>query len=323
VTKNQKRALICGISGQDGGYLAKLLLEKGYVVYGTSRDAQLNEFKNLALLGIKNRIRFSSMAPNDFRSVLTAIYASEPDEIYYLAGQSSVGLSFEQPAETLDSITFGTLNILEAIRLLGRSIKFYHASSSECFGDNGKIAVTEETPFRPRSPYAVAKASSHWLVSNYREAYSMFCCNGILFNHESPFRPDRFVTKKIIACACRISEGSSERLRLGRLDVVRDWGWAEEYVEAMWLMMQQDKPDDFIIATGEAYSLQEFVNESFSSLALDWHKNVEIDDALFRPSDLHWSQGNPEKAKRLLGWQAKFKMADVVRRMISFCKLKE
>ena len=256
-----KKALICGVSGQDGTYLAKLLLEKGYEVWGTSRDAQVASFGNLDVIGVKDQVHLLSMAPNDFRSVLTVLTRANPDEIYYLAGQSSVGLSFEQPAETLESITLGTLNLLEGIRFLNKSIKFYHAGSSECFGDNGSFASNEKTPFQPRSPYGVAKSSAHWLVANYREAYGLYACNGILFNHESPLRPERFVTKKIISAACRIAQGSKEKLTLGRLDIVRDWGWAPEYVDAMWRMMQQDTADDYIIATGEANSLQDFVAE--------------------------------------------------------------
>jgi len=311
-----KRALICGISGQDGAYLAQLLLDKGYEVWGSSRDAQVAGFGNLALLGIKSKLKLLSMAPNDFRSVLTAITRSEPDEIYYLAGQSSVGLSFEQPAETLESITLGTLNMLEAIRFLDKAIKFYHAGSSECFGDHGQQAVNEETPFRPRSPYAVAKSSAHWLVANYREAYGIFACNGILFNHESPIRPERFVTKKIISAACRIANGSPEKLILGRLDIVRDWGWAPEYVDAMWRMMQQDIADDYIIATGEANSLQDFVSVGFETLGLNWRDHVISDKSLFRPTDLAWSQGNSSKANTILGWQAHLHMREVVSKLV-------
>lgn len=311
-----KRALICGVSGQDGAYLAQLLLDKGYEVWGTSRDAQVAGFSNLALIGIKSQVKLLSMAPNDFRSVLTALTRSDPDEIYHLAGQSSVGLSFEQPAETLESITLSTLNLLEGIRFLDKPIKFYHAGSSECFGDHGHQAATEETPFRPRSPYAVAKASAHWLVANYREAYGLYACNGILFNHESPLRPERFVTKKIISAACRIAQGSPEKLTLGRLDIVRDWGWAPEYVDAMWRMMQQEVPDDFVIATGEANSLQDFVAEAFAVVDLDWRDYVSSDPALFRPTDLARSQGCADKAYRKLGWQAKFKMRDVVQKMV-------
>lgn len=316
MVKPAKHALICGISGQDGAYLAQLLLSKGYVVWGTSRDAQAASFNNLSLLGIKEQVILVSMASNDFRSVLSTLKHSDPDEVYFLSGQTSVGLSFEQPVETLESITLGTLNLLEAVRFLDRPIKLYHASSSECFGDAGTTASDENTPFHPRSPYAVAKASAHWLVANYREAYGLFACNGILFNHESPLRPARFVTRKIISAACRIAKGSMEKLELGKLNIVRDWGWAPEYVEAMWRMLQQDKVDDFIIATGEANSLEEFVNIAFDSLALDWRDHVISSSALFRPTDLFWSQGNPAKAERLLGWQPSSKMREVIHKMI-------
>jgi GDPmannose 4,6-dehydratase len=312
-----KRALICGISGQDGAYLAQILLYKDYEVWGTSRDAQIAGFGNLASLGIKSQVKLLSMAPNDFRSVLTTLTRSQPDEVYYLAGQSSVGLSFEQPAETLESISLGTLNMLEAIRFLDKPIKFYHAGSSECFGDAGNKAADENTPFHPRSPYAVAKSSAHWLVANYREAYGLYACSGILFNHESPLRPERFVTKKIISTVCRIANGSPEKLTLGRLDIVRDWGWAPEYVDAMWRMMQQEAADDYIIATGEANSLQDFVAEAFAVVGLDWCDYVHSDTALFRPTDLARSQGCADKAFRQLGWQATFKMRDVVRKMIA------
>ena len=310
------RALVCGVSGQDGAYLAQLLLSKGYEVWGTSRDAQATSFNNLALLGIKDRMKLVSMASNDFRSVLTALKRSDPDEVYFLSGQTSVGLSFEQPVETLESITLGTLNLLEAVRFLERPIRIYHASSSECFGDVGMMAANEDMPFRPRSPYGVAKASAHWLVANYREAYGLFACNGILFNHESPLRPPRFVTRKIISTACRIAKGSKEKLELGRLNIVRDWGWAPEYVDAMWRMLQQEKADDFIIATGEANSLEDFVKCVFDCLGLNWHDHVVSNNALFRPTDLFWSQGCSDKAEKILGWRASSKMGDVVRMMV-------
>ena len=311
-----KKALICGVSGQDGAYLAQLLLNKGYEVWGTSRDAQIADFGNLTLIGVKHQVKLLSMAPNDFHSVLTALTHSNPDEIYYLAGQSSVGLSFEQPTETLESITLGTLNLLEAIRFLDKTIKLYHAGSSECFGDHGHQPATEETPFRPRSPYAVAKSSAHWLVANYREAYGLYACNGILFNHESSLRPERFVTKKIVLAACRIAHGSSEKLTLGRLDIVRDWGWSPEYVDAMWNMMQQKNASDYIIATGEANSLQDFVAEAFTIVGLDWREHVTSDLTLFRPTDLAWSQGCADKAFYDFGWKAGFKMRDVVLSMV-------
>ena len=309
------RALVCGVSGQDGAYLAQLLLSKGYEVWGTSRDAQATTFSNLAWLGIKDRVTLVSMASNDFRSVLTTLKHSEPDEVYFLSGQSSVGLSFDQPVETLESITLGTLNLLEAARFIGKPIKLYHASTSECFGDVGMMAANEDTSFHPRSPYAVAKASAHWLVANYREAYGLFACNGILFNHESPLRPPRFVTRKIIAAACRIAKGSKERLELGRLNIVRDWGWAPEYVDAMWRMLQQERAGDFIIATGEANSLEEFVKCTFEGLGLNWQDHVISNSEFFRPTDLFWSQGCSDKAEKILGWKASSKMRDVIRMM--------
>lgn len=311
-----KTALICGVTGQDGSYLAQFLLGKNYQVWGTSRDAQVANLHNLKTLGIQDRVSVISMAPNDFRSVLSALVRTEPDEIYFLAGQSSVGLSFEQPVETIESITLGTLNLLEALRFIGKPAKLYHAGSSECFGDLGQIAANEDMPFRPRSPYAVAKASAHWLVANYRESYGLFACNGILFNHESPLRPERFVTSKVTATAVRIANGSKERLILGRLDVVRDWGWAPEYVDAMWRMLQQDNADDYIVATGKAHSLEEFVAEAFAIVGLDWKQHVRVNADLYRPSDLSWSLGNPEKANRVLGWQANYRMADVVKMLI-------
>jgi GDPmannose 4,6-dehydratase len=312
----QKKALISGASGQDGAYLARLLLEKGYQVYGASRDAQSCSFANLHRLKIRDQVRTVSLAINDFRSVLQALQQTEPDEIYNLSGQSSVGLSFDQPVETLESISTATLNFLEAIRFTGKNIKFYNAGSSECFGDTGGKKADEETPFRPRSPYAVAKASAHWIVANYREAYNLFACTGILFNHESPLRPERFVTGKIIASACRIAEGSKGKLRLGNMDIRRDWGWAPEYVEAMWLMLQQDKPQDYVIATGTSRSLEEFVALAFREVGLDWREHVVADTTLLRPADIREGCGHPAKAKQELRWKAGFALEDVVREMI-------
>lgn len=312
-----KKALICGISGQDGAYLAKLLLSKGYQVFGTSRDAQISTFANLKKLGIKEEVTLSSMALTDFRSVIQTITRIYPDEIYNLAGQSSVGLSFEQPVDTLESIAIGTLNLLEAVRFLDHPIRVYNAGSSECFGDtNGQLA-TESTPFHPKSPYAVAKATAYWVVSNYREAYGLYSCTGILFNHESPLRPERFVTQKIISSAKRIADGSSERLMLGNLSIKRDWGWAPEYVDAMWRMLQQEKPEDYVVATGEANSLKEFCSTVFSQLGLDWKDHVEVNPDLYRPSEIMFGCGNPDKARILLGWKAKSTMRDVIRKMIS------
>ena len=309
------KALVCGVTGQDGSYLARLLIDKGYQVWGTSRDAQASSLANLEALAIGQRVNLLSMAPNDFRSVLTALDRSDPDEIYYLAGQSSVGLSFEQPAETLESMVSGVLNLLEVIRLRKKAVRLYNASSSECFGNTLTGAAHEGTPFYPRSPYAVAKASAHWLVTNYRESYGLYACNGILFNHESTLRPKRFVTQKIIQTAKRIAAGSAERLTLGRLDICRDWGWAPEYVEAMWRMLQQENPGDFVIATGETHSLADFVAAAFAFNGLDWKAHVDVSEALFRPSDIQLSVGDPTKAAQLLGWQAVTKMPDVVRLM--------
>lgn len=310
-----KRALVCGVGGQDGAYLAKLLLDKGYEVVGTSRDAMATPFTTLARLGIKERVRAVSMAINDFRSVLSTIKSTDPDEIYNLAGQSSVGLSFDQPVETMESIAIGALNILEALRFIGRPIRFYNAGSSECFGDTGEKRATEETPFHPRSPYAVAKASAHGLVANYREAYGLFACTGILFNHESPLRPERFVTQKLVRAAARIASGRKETLHLGNLDIHRDWGWAPEYVEAMWLMLQSDQPEDFVIATGKTVSLRYFVERVFSYFGLNWQEHVVSDAALLRPADIRFGAADPSKAARVLGWRSTLDVDGVVEGM--------
>ena len=311
----KRTALICGVSGQDGSYLARFLLQKGYAVFGTSRDVQGSSFLNLQKLYIKEQISFITMVPEDFRSVLVALQISNPDEIYYLAGQSSVGLSFEQPAETIQSITMGTLNILEGCRMIDKPIKIYHAGSGECFGDTHGEPVNEATPFRPMSPYAVAKTSAYWLVSNYRDAYYLFACTGILFNHESPLRPERFVTQKIIRAVKRISEGSSEKLRLGRLDISRDWGWAPEYVEAMWLMLQQDEPEDFVIATGSTITLEVFVKTAFEQANLNWGEHVIQDSELFRPTELATGRADPSKANNTLNWMASTMGVEIARKM--------
>lgn len=314
-SKGGRTALICGVSGQDGSYLAQLLLKKGYQVFGTSRDVQGSSFANLQKLGIKDQINYVSMVPEDFRSVLVALRKSNPDEIYYLAGQSSVGLSFEQPAETIQSITLGTLNILEGCRMMDAPIKIYHAGSGECFGDTHGRPANEATSFYPMSPYAVAKTSAYWLVNNYRDAYDLFACTGILFNHESPLRPERFVTQKIIQAVKRIANGSKEKLSLGRLDIARDWGWAPEYVEAMWLMLQQDKPEDFVIATGITITLEEFVKTAFDQASLNWKDYVIQDPGLFRPTDLEIGRADPSKAQQILGWKANTKGSEVVKKM--------
>ena len=311
-----KKALVTGISGQDGAYLAKLLLQNGYDVCGTSRDAQISSFRNLDRVGIRKDVQLASVALNDFRSVLQVLFKVQPDEIYNLAGQSSVSLSFEQPVETQESVYLGTLNLLEAIRFTGRGIKLYNASSSECFGDLGGQPATEETAFRPRSPYAVAKSAAFWQVSNYREAYNIFACSGILFNHESPLRPERFVTQKIVRSACRIAQGNPKKLQLGNIEIQRDWGWAPEYVEAMYLMLQRESPEDFVIATGQTRKLQDFVATAFDAVGLDWREHTMIDQALFRPTEIMVGQGDASKAAEKLGWKPKYKMDEVVRMMV-------
>jgi GDPmannose 4,6-dehydratase len=311
-----KKALILGVSGQDGAYLSDQLLQKGYEVSGTSRDANVSSFAGLAELGIRERVRRLSVATSDFRSVLTALVQVEPDEVYNLSGQSSVGLSFDQPVETMESIGIGTLNLLEAIRFTRRPIRFYNASSGECFGDTAGVPANEETPFRPRSPYAVAKAAAFWEVANYREAYGLFACSGVLFNHESPLRPERFVTRKIVSAASRIARGASDKLRLGNLDVKRDWGWAPEYVDAMWRMLQRDRPEDYVIATGETRSLEEFMHAAFRTVGLDAREHVVLDATLTRPTDIEGNFADPGKAERVLGWKASARMDEVVSRMI-------
>jgi len=311
-----KTALICGISGQDGSYLALFLLAKGYIVWGTSRDAQGASFGNLKKLGIFGELKLISMVPEDFHSVFMAVKKSNPDEVYYLAGQSSVGLSFDQPADTIQSVVIGTLNMLEAIRMADHEIRLYHAGSSECFGETQGQPANEQTPFRPRSPYAVAKSSAFWLVDNYREAYNLYACTGILFNHESPLRPARFVTQKIISTAKRIAAGSGEKLSLGRVDISRDWGWAPEYVDAMWRMLQLDRPEDFVISTGETIVLVEFIAHAFKVLGMNWQDHLVLNNSFCRPTDILVSSADSSKAKNKLDWIANIKGLAIVEAML-------
>ncbi|MCF7728838.1 MAG: GDP-mannose 4,6-dehydratase [Chthoniobacterales bacterium] len=310
-----KTALILGISGQDGAYLAHLLLEKGYSVVGTSRDHEIGSFLALHKLGIKDHVTLRSMSTSDFRSILTTIQEVQPDEIYNLAGQTSVGLSFSYPVETFESISVSTIHILECLRILKQKSRFYNAGSSEVFG-NTPTPAHEQTPFRPRSPYATAKAAAHFAVLNYREAYGLFASTGLLFNHESPLRPARFVTQKIISTAVRIAQGSTEQLQLGNVSIHRDWGWAPEYVEAMWRILQQEVPDDFIIATGKMHSLEEFVRKTFSQLGLSYQDHVIIDKNLLRPSDIEKSVGDATKAAKLLDWKADITLDKIIAKMI-------
>jgi GDPmannose 4,6-dehydratase len=311
-----RRALILGVSGQDGAYLARFLVNRGYEVYGASRDAQIARFENLAALGLRDAVRLSSVSPVDFHSVAQVIEHAKPDEIYNLSGQSSVALSFEQPAETIDSIIKGTLNLLEVLRFVLPKARFYNAGSSECFGDTDGEPADEATAFRPKSPYGVAKAAAVSLVTTYRESYGLFACSGLLFNHESPLRPHRFVTRKITSAVARIAQGSDERLALGDLSIRRDWGWAPDYVDAMWRILQYDKPEDFVVASGVSHSLEEFVATAFSKMELDWRDHVDHEPSLARPSDITRSRGNATKASQLLGWHSKVGFGEIIARMV-------
>ena len=308
-----KRALILGVSGQDGAYLSQLLLGKGYEVHGTSRDAETQPFTRLAQLGIRDQVRTHSTSLRDFREMLQLVNSVEPHEIYNLAGQTSVTLSFSQPIEAFESIAEATLILLEVVRFLKAPIRIYNSSSSESFGETAPgESSSEATPFRPRSPYATAKAAAHWTTANYRQAYGMYACSGILFNHESPLRGERFVTRKVVQGAVAIAAGRAQRLTLGNLAVSRDWGYAPEYVDAMWRMLQQEMPDDYVIATGESHTVEEFVETAFRAAGLEWRDHVDIDTALFRPSDLAHSRGDAAKAKRELGWEAKTRFPELV-----------
>jgi GDPmannose 4,6-dehydratase len=310
-----KKALITGVTGQDGAYLADFLLKAGYQVFGTTRDIYSASKRNLKYIGIEDQIQLLSMALEDYKSVLSIVSSIKPDEIYNLAGQTSVGLSFERPVEAIESIAIGTLNILEAIRFLDLPIRFYNAGSSECFGDTHGQRANESTPFVPRSPYAVAKVTATGLVSNYHESYGIYACTGILFNHESPLRSTRFVTQKIIHAAAEIKKAPQKILKLGNMDIERDWGWAPDYVEAMWLMLQQDVPQNIVIATGRTVSLKYFTEQAFLNFGLDWESHVQCDSTLMRPSDIQYGAADPTKAYQLLGWQAKHDVDDVVRFM--------
>lgn len=308
-------ALIFGVSGQDGSYLAKLLLEKGYRVIGTSRDSEANRFENLTKLNIKDDLDLITMSIDDFKSVFSVIKKYAPAEIYNLTGQSSVSFSFQEPYETLSSITLGTLNALEAIKLTGGNCKFYNAGSSECFGDTNQHPASELTVFKPNSPYAIAKVSAHFLVDNYRKSYGLFAASGILFNHESPLRGERFVTQKIVKAAYRISKNKSKKIELGNLNIQRDWGWAPEYVVAMWKMLQEDSPEDYVIATGHTVSLEYFTSKVFEYFGLSWTDHVTINESFYRPTDLLISRANPEKADKQLGWKARVYVDEVILKM--------
>ena len=309
-----RRALICGVSGQDGAYLAKTLLESGCNVIGTARSDGVPAA--LAQLGLVGRVRVIVLDISDASNVLAAIAELRPTEIYNLAGQSSVGQSFHHPVETFEGIALGTLNLLEAIRQVEPATRLFNAGSGEMFGDTGGDPASEATPIAPRSPYAIAKAAAYWSVVNYREAYRLYACTGILFNHDSPLRSERFVTRKIVSAAVRIAHGSGERLRLGNLDVSRDWGWAPEYVDAMQQMLAQDTPGDLVLATGTTISLMDFTDAAFSAVGLDWRDHVEFDAALARPTDIAVVRADPSQAAHRLNWRAQTRGLDVARRMV-------
>ena len=311
-----KTALIFGVTGHDGYYLAMHLRSIGYRVVGTSRYGDENRLNNTFLI-LKEHIKIISVSIIDFRSVMQAISLVAPDEVYNLAGQTSVGVSYDQPVETLESIITGTVNILECLRLVAPKAKFYNAGSSECFGDTGNQPATENTLFKPLSPYAVAKACSTNLVSSYRKSYNLFCCTGILFNHESPIRSSRFVTKKIVEAAYKVKIGAIHSIQLGNIEIYRDWGWSPDYVKAMHLMLRQDEPLDFLIATGKSVSLAEFIDMAFSYFNLNWANHVVIESDLMRPSDIKYSAGDPTLANSTLSLDSFHKVEAVIEMMCS------
>ncbi len=317
-----KKALITGITGQDGSYLAEFLLGKGYEVYGIIRRA--SSFNTARLDPIYedphksgSRLHLIYGDLTDANSVNSILSDVKPDEVYNLAAQSHVRVSFDIPEYTADVTAVGVVRLLEAIHKLGlKNTRFYQASSSEMFGKVQDVPQTEKTDFYPRSPYGVAKLYGHWITKNYRESYDMFACSGILFNHESPRRGETFVTRKITRAVAHIKAGLQDKLYLGNLDSKRDWGYAKEYVEMMWLMLQQDKPDDYVVATGETHSIKEFLEEAFGYVDMDWHKYVEIDPRYFRPAEVDLLIGDPSKAKKKLGWEPKVTFKELAHIMV-------
>jgi GDPmannose 4,6-dehydratase len=313
---SHKVAIIAGVSGQDGAYLARFLLRRNYRVVGTTRDRG-GTFANLRALNVLDSIELHQLDLTDGRAVMEFCSSVRPDEIYHLSAQSSVAESFARPSESIRSCIETTLCLLEAVRCAVPSARLFNATSSECFGDTPPSGASETTAFSPRSPYAVGKAAAHMTVQNYRAAYGLYCCSGILFNHESPLRAARYVTRKIIEGARDIAHGKADQLRLGSLDVVRDWGCAVEYVEAMWLMLRRPAPDDFVIATGKASSLRDFLAAAFERFGLRWQDHVLSDPSLLRPQDILFSAADVGKAHRELGWKARTVMPDVVASMAS------
>ncbi len=311
-----KTAIITGISGQDGGYLAQLLLEKDYRVIGLSRRPSSDNLSGLIYLELKDQVIVEECDLTDISKIITLFTKYQPDEVYNLAAQSSVSQSFSQPIGTIHFNVNSVLNLLESIRLVNNRIKFYQASSSEMFGKVQEVPQTESTPFYPRSPYGVAKLYGHWITINYRESYRMYCVSGILFNHESPRRGREFVTRKVTDGVARIKLGLANELRLGNLDAKRDWGYAGDYVRAMWLMLQQDQPDDYVVSTGQTHTVQRLVELAFDAVGLDWKKYVVIDPALVRPAEVDLLIGSAEKAKRQLGWEPEVSFEQLVRMMV-------
>ncbi len=316
-----KKALITGITGQDGSYLAELLLEKGYEVHGIIRRASTFNTERIDHLyqdphinGVRLFLHYGDLS--DSTNLVKLLYGLQPDEIYHLGSQSHVRVSFDIPEYTGDVTGISTVRLLEAIRETGIKTKFYQASSSEMFGKARETPQKETTPFYPRSPYGCAKVYAYWVTVNYRESYGMFACNGILFNHESPRRGETFVTRKITRAVARIKAGLQDKLYLGNLDAKRDWGYAKEYVGAMWLMLQQDTPEDYVIATGESHSIREFLDEAFGYAKLEWKKYVEIDSRYFRPAEVDELIGDTSKAKKKLGWSPKVTFRELVRLMV-------
>ena len=314
----KKTALVTGITGQDGAYLAKLLLEKDYRVFGLMERSTRYAFANLDYIGVTGDIDFMEGDLGDEASLIHAVRQTHPEEIYNLAAQSFVGTSWKQPMVSTDVNAVGVLRRLEAMRHFAPTARFYQASTSEMFGNSHKEGLqTEETPFHPRSPYAIAKLYAYWIVNNYKESYSLFCANGILFNHESPIRGKEFVTRKITDAVARIKLGALESFGLGNLDSKRDWGFAGDYVEAMRLMLQQPEPGNFIVSTGETHSIRDFLNEAFSHVGIkNWKKHVYIDPAFKRPAELHALHGKSSKARRILKWKPKVVFSELVKMMV-------
>jgi GDPmannose 4,6-dehydratase len=311
---NQKRALITGVSGQDGSYLAELLLSKGYEVHGMLRRSSTPSTERLQ--HIESFITLHQSDITDSGSVTRLVEDVYPDEIYNLAAQSFVYDSFDQPVSTGDMTGLGVARILDAVRHINKDIRFYQASSSEMFGKAQSMPQNEKTPFYPRSPYAIAKLYGHWMTVNYRESYDMYCCSGILFNHESPRRGIEFVTRKISLAVAKIKTGKQNKLYLGNLDAKRDWGFAGDYVKAMWLMLQQDEPKDYVIATGEAHTVREFVDAAFRHVGLNYKNYVEVDSRFFRPAEVNVLLGDPSRAKADLGWECDVTFKELVKLMV-------